>query len=123
PWTAAKLEELGVTEPNVYQDTDGLDFEAISDSEPDVILAAYSGITQEDYDTLSQIAPVVPYKTKPWATTWREQVLLNAEGMGMKPEGEQLIADIEKLVQGKASSYPQLKGKKIVWVNFSATDM
>lgn len=123
PWTAAKLEELGVTEPNIYQDTDGLDFEAISDSDPDVILAAYSGITQEDYDTLSQIAPVVAYKTKPWATTWREQVLLNAEGMGMKAEGEQLIKDTEKLVQDKASAYPQLKGKKIVWVNFSAKDM
>ncbi len=123
PWTAAKLKDLGVTDPNVYQDTDGLDFEAISDSDPDVILAAYSGITQEDYDTLSKIAPVVAYKTKPWATTWREQVLLNAEGMGMKAEGEQLIKDTESLVQEKASAYPQFKGKKIVWVNFSAKDM
>ncbi len=51
PWTADKLKELGETKPNIYQDTDGLDFEAISDSNPDVILAAYSGITQEDYDT------------------------------------------------------------------------
>ena len=51
PWTAKKLKELGVEDPNVFQDTDGLDFEAISDANPDVILAAYSGITQEDYDT------------------------------------------------------------------------
>ena len=28
---------------------------------PDVILAGYSGLTQEDYDTLSEIAPVVAY--------------------------------------------------------------
>src|SRR5690554_4882453 len=40
PWTIEKLEELGETDPNVFQDTDGLDFEAISDAEPDVILAA-----------------------------------------------------------------------------------
>lgn len=123
PWTAEKLKELGVTEPNIYQDTDGLDFEAISDSKPDVILAGYSGITQEDYDILSQIAPVVPYQTKPWATTWREQVMLNATGMGMKAQGEQLIKDTEKLVQDKASAHPDLKGKKVVWVNFSAKDM
>src|SRR5690606_21943753 len=71
PWTAAKLKELNATEPNIFQDTDGLDFEAISDANPDVILAAYSGITQEDYDVLSQIAPVVAYQSKPWATTWR----------------------------------------------------
>lgn len=123
PWTAEKLKELGVSDPNVFQDTDGLDFEAISDADPDVILAAYSGITQEDYDLLSQIAPVVAYPTAPWSTTWREQVLLNAEGMGMKAEGEQLIKDTEDMVNEKLSQYPQMKGKKVVWVNFSAEDL
>ncbi|CAM4227470.1 iron-siderophore ABC transporter substrate-binding protein [Lederbergia lenta] len=123
PWTAEKLEELDVTNPNVFQDTDGLDFEAISDAKPDVILAAYSGITEEDYDLLSQIAPVVAYPTAPWATTWREQVSFNATGMGMKAEGEQLIEDIEGLVNEKLSQYPQINGKKVVWVNFSADDM
>ncbi|WP_411344489.1 iron-siderophore ABC transporter substrate-binding protein [Paenibacillus sp. WLX1005] len=123
PWTAQKLKELGATNPNVFQDTDGLDFEAISDSKPDVILAAYSGITQEDYDLLSQIAPVVAYPTAPWATTWREQVTLNATGMGMAKEGEQLINDTEALINDKVSAYPQIKGKKVVWVNFSADDL
>lgn len=123
PWTAAKLKELSVDKPNVFQDTDGLDFEAISDANPDVILAAYSGITQEDYNILSQIAPVVAYQTKPWVTTWREQVLFNATGMGMKSEGEQLIKDIENLIQEKAGKYPELKGKKVAFANFSAKDM
>ncbi|WP_438346953.1 iron-siderophore ABC transporter substrate-binding protein [Paenibacillus sp. FA6] len=123
PWTAKKLEELGVDKPSVFQDTDGLDFEAISDANPDVILAAYSGITQEDYDILIQIAPVVPYQTSPWATTWREQVTFNATGMGMKAEGEQIIKDTENLINEKASQYPQMQGKKVVWVNFSAKDM
>ncbi|SOB99110.1 substrate-binding family protein [Ureibacillus xyleni] len=90
PWTADKLKELGEENPNVYQDTDGLDFEAIADSTPDVILAAYSGITQEEYDTLSQIAPVVPYEETPWVTPWRDQVLLNAKGMGMEEEGKKI---------------------------------
>lgn len=123
PWTAAKLKELGATDPNVFQDTDGLDFEAISDANPDVILAAYSGITQEDYDTLSQIAPVVAYQSKPWVTSWREQVLFNATGMGMKAEGEQLIKDTEALIKEKASKYPEMQGKKVVWTNFSAKDL
>lgn len=123
PWTAAKLKELGVTNPNIFQDTDGLDFEAISDANPDVILASYSGITQEDYDILSQIAPVVAYPTTPWLTTWREQVMMNAAGMGMEAEGDQLIKDTENLVKEKASAYPQMQDKKVVWVNFSAKDM
>lgn len=47
PWTVEKLKALGEENPNIYQDTDGLDFEAISDSNPDVILAAYSGLTKK----------------------------------------------------------------------------
>ncbi|MCM3032031.1 iron-siderophore ABC transporter substrate-binding protein [Niallia sp. MER 6] len=123
PWTAEKLEELNAEKPNVFQDTDGLDFEAISDAKPDVILAAYSGITQEDYDTLSEIAPVVAYPKAAWATTWREQVELNATGMGMKEEGEQLITDVEDMIKEKLTKYPQIEGKKVVWVNFSADDL
>ena len=123
PWTTEKLDELGITDPNVFQDTDGLDFEAISDAEPSVILAAYSGITQEDYDLLSQIAPVVAYPNAPWVTTWREQVSYNATGMGMEAEGKQLIKDIENMVDEKLNNYPQIEGKKVVWVNFSADDM
>lgn len=123
PWTKEKLDELGVTDPNVFMDTDGLDFEAISDAKPDVILASYSGITQEDYDLLTQIAPVVAYPTAPWATTWREQVELNSKGMGMEEEGKQLIADVEKMIAEKLEAYPQIDGKKVVWVNFSEQDL
>ena len=123
PWTAKKLEELDADQPNVFQDTDGLDFEAISDANPDVILAGYSGITQEDYDVLSEIAPVVAYQDGPWATTWRDQVTLNSTGMGMKEEGEQLIKDTEKLIEDASSKHPEMKGKTVAWVNFSAEDM
>ncbi|MHA6481758.1 iron-siderophore ABC transporter substrate-binding protein [Paenibacillus sp. strain BS8-2] len=123
PWTAAKLKELNVTEPNIFQDTDGLDFEAISDANPDVILAAYSGITPEDYETLTKIAPVVAYPTAPWATTWREQVLLTAEGLGMKAEGEQLVKDSENLVIEAGKKHPNIQGKTVVWANFSAKDL
>jgi len=123
PWTLKEVEKLGITNPNIYQDTDGLDFEAISDSKPDVILAAYSGITKEDYELLSQIAPVVAYPTSPWTTTWREQVTYNATGMGMAAEGEQLIKETEQLIQAKLKDYPQISGKKVVWVNFSMNDL
>ena len=69
-WTDEAFADLGVEKPVVFDDVDGLDFEQISDCNPDVILAAYSGMTQEDYDTLSQIAPVIPYKEKAWQTSW-----------------------------------------------------
>lgn len=123
PWTAEKLKELGEENPNIYQDTDGLDFEAIADSNPDVILAAYSGITQEEYDTLSQIAPVVAYQETPWVTSWRDQIKYNSMGMGMEKEGQQLIADTEKLIQDKANEYPEINGKKAAFAMFTVTDL
>lgn len=123
PWTQKTFEDLGVTNPVVFDDTDGLDFEAIADTSPDVILAAYSGLTQEDYDTLSQIAPVIAYPDKPWQTLWRQQVLLDAKGMGMEEEGKQLVADTEKLIQDKQKEYLQLEGKSaaFIWVDTSDT--
>ncbi|WP_078551658.1 iron-siderophore ABC transporter substrate-binding protein [Bacillus alkalicellulosilyticus] len=123
PWTAEKVKELGEENPNIFQDTDGLDFEAIADANPDVILAAYSGITQEDYDTLSQIAPVVAYEKGPWVTSWRDQIKFNSKGMGMEEEGLQLIAETEKLIQDKANEHAEIKGKKATFAMITATDL
>lgn len=123
PWTAEKLKELGEENPNIYQDTDGLDFEAIADSNPDVILAAYSGITQEEYDTLSEIAPVIPYQKTPWVASWRDQITYNSMAMGMAEEGKQLIADTEKLIADKANEHPEVKGLKAAFAMFNATDL
>lgn len=123
PWTKEKLDELGAKSPNVYQDTDGLDYEAIADSKPDVILAAYSGITKEEYNKLSEIAPVVAYKDQPWVTSWRDQVKYDSMGMGMKKEGEQLVKDTEKLIADTAAKYPDIKGKKAAFGMFNTTDL
>lgn len=123
PWTADRFEELGETSPNLFKDTDGLDYEAISDAEPDVILAAYSGITQEEYDLLTQIAPVVAYPTLAWQTYWRDQIIMDATGMGMAAEGEALVADLEALIAEKTSAYTQLEGKTAAFFYFSPTDL
>ena len=81
-WTNEAFAELGVDEPNVFDDTDGLDFEAINNAEPNLILAVYSGITQEDYEQLSEIAPTVPYATEAWATTWQDLTIDNGKALG-----------------------------------------
>ncbi len=123
PWTAEKFKELGVENPVLFKDTDGLDYEAISDVTPDVILAAYSGITQDEYDLLSQIAPVIAYPTLPWQTYWRDQITLDAAGMGMKKEGEQLVSDLETLIEQKLQDYPQIEGKSAAFFYFNPSDL
>merc|ERR1711969_402368 len=95
PWVEARLDELEAETPALFDEGDGIDFEAVAASQPDVILAAYSGLSQADYDTLSMIAPVVAYPEAPWSTDWREMIRLNSAGMGMVAEGEALIDEIE----------------------------
>jgi iron complex transport system substrate-binding protein len=116
PWVEEKLEELGAQTPVLFDETDGIDFEAVSDTDPDVILAAYSGLTQEDYDTLSEIAPVVAYPEAAWSTPWREVIEVNAAGMGMAEQGEELVASIEAEIADAVAEYPQLEGKATMFL-------
>jgi iron complex transport system substrate-binding protein len=124
PWVAERLEELGAETPVLFDETDGIDFEAVADTEPDVILAGYSGLTQEDYDTLSEIAPTVAYPEAPWATPWRDMIEINAAGMGMAAEGEQLVADLEQEMADTVAGYPQLAGTSTMFLtHVDTTDL
>ncbi len=40
PWVEEKLDELKAETPVLFDETDGIDFEAVADTKPDVILAA-----------------------------------------------------------------------------------
>ena len=124
PWVSERLEELDAETPVLFDETDGIDFEAVADTEPDVILAGYSGLTQEDYDTLSEIAPVVAYPEGPWATSWRDMIETNAAGMGMAAEGEELVADLEQEIADTVGEHPQLAGKNAMFLtHVDTTDL
>ncbi|MDK1361338.1 iron-siderophore ABC transporter substrate-binding protein [Arthrobacter sp. zg-Y1219] len=116
PWVEEKLEELGGEAPVLFDENDGIDFEAVAETKPDVILAAYSGLTQEDYDTLSEIAPVVAYPETAWGTSWREMIEMNAEGLGMEQEAKDLIAGLETEMSDAAAKYPALEGKNAMFL-------
>ncbi|SEN54002.1 iron complex transport system substrate-binding protein [Loktanella fryxellensis] len=116
PWVVTALDDLGADVPVLFDEGDGIDFEGVAATDPDVILAAYSGLSQSDYDTLSQIAPVVAYPDQPWAADWREMIRLNAAGMGMVAEGDALIAELEGQIAAEVAAYPVLQGKTAMFV-------
>ncbi len=124
PWVSEKLAELGAPVPVLFDEGDGIDFEAVAATNPDVILAAYSGLTQEDYDTLSEIAPTVAYPEAAWATDWRDMIRFNSAGMGMAAEGEALIASIEAEIADVVGEYPQLAGREVMFItHLDTTDL
>lgn len=118
PWIGDELTELGAETPTILQN-DGTDVpvEQIAAARPDVILANYSGLTQDQYDTLSRIAPTVAYPGEPWATPWRDVVSTVGQALGRSADAERLIADTEAIIADKAAAYPQLQGRTVaaVW--------
>ena len=116
PWVEKRLKDLGAGTPVLFDETDGIDFEAVADTRPDVILAGYSGLSKRDYDTLRDIAPVVAYPDAPWATPWREVIRVNSKAIGLAAEGERLIADLEGRTEKVVAKHPRLKGKSAMFM-------
>lgn len=123
PWVEEKLEELGAETPVLFDETDGIDFEAVAATEPDIILATYSGLTQEEYDTLSQIAPTVAFPEVAWSTTWQDQLLIGSTALGVPAEGEELVAELQGEIDAALANYPELVGAKTLWSYLSPADL
>ncbi|WP_147681095.1 iron-siderophore ABC transporter substrate-binding protein [Actinomyces ruminicola] len=124
-WTKQKVDELaaaGATRPVLFDDTDGYDYEAIAATSPDVILAAYSGLSQEEYDTLSKIAPTIAYPEVPWGTKWRDMIRLDSQAMGLASQGESLISDLEQQIADAVAASPQIAGKSAAFFYMSQSD-
>lgn len=124
PWVEEKLAELGVDTPVLFDETDGIDFEAVNDTNPDVILAPYSGLSESDYATLSDIAPVIAYPEQPWATSWRDSIRLSSTALGLQAEGDQLIADLEQEIADTVAQYEGLEGTATMFLtHVDTTDL
>lgn len=118
PWVADAVEAAGAELPTVLPESaDEPPYEAIAEADPDVILAVYSGITEEQYETLSQIAPTVAYPGEAWSTPWRDVVTTVGEALGKSAEAEEVLAGIDDLLAEQAAAHPEFEGKTIaaVW--------
>ncbi|WP_035771728.1 iron-siderophore ABC transporter substrate-binding protein [Arthrobacter sp. Br18] len=122
PWKDAKLEELdaaigGENAPAQYSDVDGIPFDDIAATDPDVILGVYSGLSQEDYDTLSAIAPVIAYPEVAYGTAWQDSTRIIGEALGLADQAGELISKTEETIDSAAAEYPQLEGKTFIYGN------
>jgi iron complex transport system substrate-binding protein len=120
PWIKDKLTAMGAETPTILPNPSGSDtvpYEKIAAARPDVILANYSGITKQQYATLTKIAPTVAYPDQPWSTPWQDVVKTTGEVLGKSAQAQKLIDDTLSTIKDKAADYPQLKGKTVaaVW--------
>jgi iron complex transport system substrate-binding protein len=116
PWNKEAIEAAGAEAPTMLTEAEEPPYEEFIKADPDVILATYSGLTQEQYDKLSKIAPVVAYPDQPWATPWRDVITTAGEALGRTDEAEQVLADIDESVEAAAEEHPEFQGKTIAAV-------
>ncbi|HET6562125.1 MAG TPA: ABC transporter substrate-binding protein [Marmoricola sp.] len=123
PWFDARLEELGGEQPTRYSDADGAPVEQIAELAPDLILATNSGITAEEYQQLSKIAPVVAYPGDPWLTTWEDSLAMVGKALGRTELAAEVREETEAAMDEAAEENPQIVGKTFIFAALGTTDM
>lgn len=114
PWVAEALAARGAATPAILDNAANPPIEQIAALKPDLILAVYSGITEDEYKLLSQIAPVVAYPTAPWTTSWQEVIDITGQALGKPDEGRALVARLEQFIEDEALKHPGLVGTSVV---------
>jgi len=113
PWAD---EAAGEADPVVLNMPFGtLNYEAILALEPDLISAIDAGITQDEYESLSQIAPTLAQLGEyidfgsPWQVTTRTV----GQVLGKAAEADALVEDIETQIAEVRERNPQFEDKSI----------
>ena len=108
PWAEDLLD--GET-PEVL-DGDAINAERIAALQPDLILAVYSALTEQEYDTLSQIAPTVaqPGEFVDYGVPWQDQTRIIGRALGQADEADALVVDVEDRFAAERDDHPEFDG-------------
>jgi iron complex transport system substrate-binding protein len=113
PWAQ---EEAAGAEPVVMEMAWGeLNYEAILELDPDLISGVVSGITQEEYDQLSLIAPTTAQSGEyiDFGMPWQEVTQMVGDSVGKSEEAAAKIAEVEAKFQQARDENPDFQGKTI----------
>lgn len=96
-----------------------LNYETIAALAPDLIVATHSGITEDEYTTLSQIAPTLAQTgdVPDFGMPWQAQTKLIGQALGRAEQAEQLVAGVEAQIAAAAAANPQLQGATVAWAS------
>lgn len=117
PWFRTQVEDvLSAEMPTVLSEVEGPDYEQVLSLMPDLILAPHSGITEVQYERLTEIAPTVAYREGAWSSgTWQDLTGIVAAALGETEAGDSLVAETEKLLADAAAEHPALEGATFVY--------
>jgi len=112
PWAQ---EALGDAEPVVLTGEDGINIEQVAALQPDLIIALYSGISDTEYELLSQIAPTVANEAQyaDYSTPWHVRARTIAMAVGESEKAEELITAFERRLANIAAAHPEWQGMTV----------
>ena len=121
-WFDEALAEIdGAEQPTRFSTADGVPVDEIVKLQPDLVTATQSGMTQEEYDKLTEAGiPVVAYPEAPYNTTWQESLEMVGEALGRSDVAAELKAETEQVIADTAAKFPQLEGKTFTFAGPNA---
>ncbi|WP_441869784.1 ABC transporter substrate-binding protein [Pseudarthrobacter sp. TAF60_1] len=118
-WFNKAVTSLNAVTPAQYRDGEEPPYKDLETLKPDLILAVNSGITKEQYDKLTEIAPVVAYPGKPFGTDWRTTTTTVGQAIGKPGGARELIKSVEADIAKAKSSYTDLESATFVYLGAS----
>lgn len=111
PWATDALGDA--TLPDVLTATNGIEIEKVASYAPDLIIGQYAGITEQEYELLSKIAPTVaqPGDYADYGAPWDEMALTIGKAVGKPAQMQALVDGVKEQVAAAASAHPQFAGK------------
>jgi iron complex transport system substrate-binding protein len=112
PWAKDKW---GSTPPQVVGERDEYNIEKIAALKPDLIVAQYSGMKKEQYDTLSKIAKVVaqPKDHPDYGAPWQVMTRQIGKSLGKADETEKLITGVDARFKAARDKHPEWARKTL----------
>ncbi|HEU5486919.1 MAG TPA: ABC transporter substrate-binding protein [Microlunatus sp.] len=110
PWAK---DELGDAKPTVLESVEGLQVDRIKELEPDLIIGTNSGLTRQDYDALSKVAPTIPNSGasgNDYYEPWTSQTVLVGQAVGRQAQAQKLVDDLTQRFADLAAAHPQFDG-------------
>ncbi|MFG2669738.1 iron-siderophore ABC transporter substrate-binding protein [Streptomyces sp. NPDC048445] len=112
PWTKAKW---GSDTPDIVGERDEYNMEKIAALKPDLVIAQYSGMKKEQYDTLSKFTKVVaqPKGLPDYGASWQVMTRQIGASLGKKAQAEKLITGIDADFKKVRDEHPEFATKTL----------
>lgn len=118
-WIDAKLEELGAawdgdSAPTQYDESDGVNADEMAALTPDLIVAAYSGLTEEEYTQLSKIAPTIGPLAPNYTASWEDVLTAVGQATGRSEQAEELASTLTADLAAVGEENPAVAGATFI---------